>query len=168
MKNEKKMRTISSVGLSGKARAGFTMVELLLVILVGGLLVLAGVQGYNKVYIPTQADAEVKKCSFVIGGIERYKNNYNNGAFPAKSGAIPSIPLLKSALGGTTGVNDVVSWTYTCAVGNNSPAVIVTEVYQNVDKRAMIIAGINNSLSPWVATATGLKITITRANSVCN
>lgn len=152
-----------------QARRAFTMVELLLVILVGGILILAGIQGYNKIYIPSQADSEVKKASFVIGGVERVKNNYNNGAFPATATkSIPNLPLLKSSLGGANGVNDVVAWTYQCSAGNTSTATIVTEAYANADKRTLIVGGINNSLSPWTAVDNGSTITLTRLNSVCN
>lgn len=155
--------------LMAKKRSGFTMVELLLVILIGGILVVAGVQGYNKIYIPTQADAEVKKMTFVIGGVERVKNNFNNGAYEAlATTAIGGTTRLKDALGGAVGVNDVATWTYGCPAGGNTLITIVTEQYNNAEKRRMIVAGINNNLSPWVAVDDGSTITATRANSVCN
>jgi len=150
-------------------RTGFTMLELLLVILIGGLIVVAAVQGYNKVYIPSQADAEVKKASFVVGGIERVKNTMNNGAY--ESGATTPVGTtinLRQALGGTIGVNDVATWTYACPAGGASTITLVTENYTNVDQRNLIVTGINNNLAPWVAVVAGNGIRITRTNSVCN
>ncbi len=152
-----------------KKRSGFTMVELLLVILIGGLLIVAGVQGYNKVYIPTQADAEVKKMTFVLGGIERVKNNFNNGAYQAlATTGVGGTVELRDALGGNAGVNDVATWTYGCPAGGNQLITVVTERYNNAEKRRMMVAGINNNLSPWVAVDNGSTVTVTRANSVCN
>lgn len=159
--------TVKRAKLSGK-RSGFTMVELLLVILIGGILIVAGVQGYNKIYLPTQADAEVKKVTFVLGGIERVKNSFNNGAYKAGTGLISANVQLTNALGGSTGTNDVKTWNYTCTAGANTNVVLTTENYTGTEKQQMIIAGINNNLSPWVATLAGTTIKITRANSVCN
>ena len=168
MKNlTKKMKSYRASVLA--KRSGFTMVELLLVILIGGILIVAGVQGYNKIYIPSQADAEVKKASFVIGGIERVKNNMNNGAYEAGATTpIGTTVNLRQALGGITGVNDVATWTYACPAGGASTITLVSENYTNVDQRNLIITGINNNLAPWVAVVAGNGVRITRTNSVCN
>ncbi len=172
-KAENKMRkildriTAKSVEINGKKR-GFTMVELLLVILIGGILIVAGVQGYNKIYLPTQADAEVKKITFVLGGIERVKNNFNKGAYQGKArGTIKTNLSLTNALGGATGINDVGEWTYACTAGGAQTITIVTSNYDNLTKAQMIVAGVNNNLSPWVATLTGTGVTVTKANSTC-
>lgn len=155
--------------LNGK-RSGFTMVELLLVILIGGILIVAGVQGYNKIYIPTQADGEVKKASMVIGGVERVKNTFNNGAYAQSAQtAIPNIQALVDSMGGARATNDVATWTYSCAAGANSQINIVTEVYSSPEKLRLIVGQINSQLSPWTALDNGDQtITISRPNSVCN
>lgn len=159
-----------------KMRKAFTMLELILVLVVGAILIVGGFMAYNKAYIPTQAEAEAKKAQMIIGGLERAKASYHQGTYPASAvAAIPAVVIdatsgtkLQDALGGASGVNDVASWTYACPAGNASTITIRSEAYTNEEQRRLMALNITNNLSPWVATVTGNFVQITRTNSVCN
>jgi len=151
-------------------RPGFTMIELMLVVLIGGIIVLAGVMGYNKLYIPTKADSEVKKIGMVIGGIERVKNSYNGGAYLASNNNVPisDIQMLVDAMGGPNAIKDIPNWTYECPKGNNKTVYfrIQTNGYSQEVKR-LIEYGVKNQFLDWNFYSDNKHILLYKHNINC-
>jgi len=152
-------------------RPGFTMIELMLVILIGGIIVLAGVQGYNKLYLPVKADAEAKKIALVIGGVERVKHSYNNGAYLAMNNMTPiqNIPILIDVIGGENIKKTVLWWYYQCSTGLNKTAEITVQRENNFspELRALIVDELNSQIAPWIAYEAGVMIKIKREHIIC-
>jgi len=149
-------------------RPGFTVIELMLVVLIGGIIVLAGVMGYNKLYLPTQADGEVKKIGMVIGGVERAKNSYNGGTYIPANGNIAAIPKLVRILGGNTAVKDVGGWLYQCPTGfaQQLKIIIPGTGYSNTMKE-LIKDGFLSQFTDWNIAISGNNLVVSKIGVTC-
>ena len=143
--------------------------ELMFVVLIGGILVAASIVGYNTLYVPQQAEADIKRAGFVIGGVERVKNNVNRGAYltQATATSIGSIQTLKDMMGGDVGATTVAGWTYQCPNGVNKTLTIVTDTYTDAAKQRQVVNGINAQHAPWRASLDGNKIRIVNTPVTC-
>jgi len=163
------MKTYQKTKKLHTQRPGFTMVELMLVTLIGGVIVLAGVMGYNKIYLPVQADAEVKKIAMVIGGVERLKNSYNSGTYlPSNTQAISNIGKLVRVLGGDAATKDIGGWTYACpdGFGQTLTITIPGTSYSNTMKE-LIKDGFSSQFIDWGVVISSNNLVVSKSGITC-
>jgi len=152
-------------------RPGFTMVELMLVLLIGGIIVLAGVQGYKKLYLSVKADAEAKKIALVVGGVERVKHSYNNGAYLDMNNMTPiqNIPILIDAIGGENIKKTVSDVYYRCSKIEKTVKITVYkgETSFSHELRELIVDRFNSQFSSWKAIILVNVIHVFKENVIC-
>lgn len=155
-------------GKKSFGRAGFTMVELALVIGIVIVVVSGGLAGYKKIYIPMKGDAAFKQIASVTTAIERTTMSNNNVYPVANTAAIDSINVITNELGGINNSLDVAKWTYRCTAGAGQRITVVTTAYDDPTVASIASQKVNTSLSPWTSVVAGNVITLTLANVTCN
>lgn len=149
-------------------RKGFTMTELVFVLVLGGILIVGGLLGFNKVYTPTVANSEYSKAMQLISAVERAASD-NTGRYPlqATAAAVSSVTKVVNQMGGSANVGDLNGWTYQCT---GSVATITTAAMATESIAGLLQGKINGSSPNWVAanpTATH-TVSITKSNVTCN
>jgi len=156
-----------STGKNG-SRAGMTIIELSLVIVVATVLIAMAIAGYKKVYIPMKGDAAFSQISSVIDSLERVRNS-NGGVYPVAAAAkISATAVIENELGGATNSQDVADWTYDCADGSDQTITVVTNSFSDPTVAAIAASKTSSAKTPWVATVAGSVVTFTLANVVCH
>ena len=149
-----------------RREAGFTMTELGLVLAVIAVLIVGAVLGYQKIYIPSQANTYFQLVQQVVGAVDRARSD-NFFAFPAASGQIRNIPAIANQLGGANALGIEGTWQYQCSAGSNRTITIVTQPFDNTTVRDLVIQKVNNSLPGWQAVARGNAVEIRRTGATC-
>lgn len=146
-------------------RKGFTMIELIFVLVIGGIVMAMGFVGFTKIYIPTVANSEYSKTMQVIGAVERAAGD-SGGSFPAAAAAtaISSTATVSNQMGGNTA--DLSGWKYGCPAAGTT-ATITTGTLSSATVASLLATKINGSSPNWSASASGSVVTITKSNILC-
>ena len=160
-------KEIEAARKTGSMRDGYSLVELMLIIVIIAVMIDGIYTSFHKIYLSTQADRVVKKVSTVVAGIERVESR-NGGVYPAYSGNIVNDTLLKNSLGGTKGTKDIQNWTYACTAGSDTTLTVTTEPMDNGEKADLVVSDLNNEIVPWTASkGSNDEIIITRNHVTC-
>ncbi len=151
-----------------KKRGAFTIIEVAIVLVFAGAAAVAVFTIYNQLYLPSQADSKHEEVASVIAGIDRSKR-LNNNVYPVGNGGkISTIANIVNSMGGANSIVNVQDWTYNCPAGAGSTITLSTNPFEDTVVRDLVIGLVNTNNKPWVATANGNAVTITKANVTCN
>lgn len=152
-----------------KMRKGFTLIELIFVLVIVSALVIAGLSQYNKMKAPTQANGEFAKISQLLGGIDRAAGEAS-GAYPALtalaiSGSDNAISI---QMGGAAVLGDITGWTYNCAAGASSTVTVTTSALTSTVLADLVRSKIRGAFPAWTPNADGNdQVVLTLSGAVC-
>ena len=150
-------------------RAGYSLVELSLGILIVMGLIVGGFKVYKKLSTGTKASTAFNQTSAVISAIERAKMS-NGGTYPAASSdtKLSSFSIVMNEMGGTGASKDVLDWTYKCPAGSDKTITVATTKFDSPEIADLVTRKINNNNQPWTAKDDGdSSVTFELANVVC-
>lgn len=160
-----------------KKQAGFTLVEVLIVLAIGAAFAIGAFFVYNRQVKPTQyINSKVEAFTYLLSGLESARM-INGNAYPAAQTATslvitsqtptPLERLLISAVGKAN--NNYAGWQYTCANNTLTITVSVADT-TDVDLQENVRVAIANNFRDWNcdnAVASG-TFSCRRNNVVCN
>lgn len=165
------MNTLTKDKEYKSVRPGFTLGEIAMVLVIGGILLGGGLYAFNKVYVPTVANDNFGKVSQLIAAVERAKGD-NRGAYPvmaAGTSIATSANAISNQMGGTANATDLIGWTYGCASGASSTITLTSPTYTSATIADLVRNKANTAFPQWTTDAPGTAvISLTLPNSVCN
>jgi len=150
-------------------RKGFTLIELIFVLVIVTTLVIYGLSQYNKMKAPTQANGEFAKIAQLLGGIDRAAGEAH-GSYPALtalaiSGSDNAISI---QMGGGSVITDIAGWTYNCAAGASSTITVTTSALTSTVLADLVRSKVRGAFPAWTPNANGnAQVVLTLSGVVC-
>lgn len=152
-------------------RKGFTIIELVFVLVIVGLLLVGGLMGFNKIYAPTVASTEYGRVSQVLGAIERARAD-NGGSYPAVAAgtSLTAVGASKiyNQMGGTANMGDLAGYTYGCTAGASSTVTVKTTTLSSTTIADLVRGKVSASSPSWTPDAAGTSLVTLTLTGACS